>query len=354
MNKNTGIILGILAVAAIGIGAFFLMQQPVPTDTTPSTSVPPGAVQKSGVPGVQTGDTVTAFTTAAVLNGSVNPNGAPTTYWYNYGTTTELGTNSASQGVGSGYGSVNAPAYITGLSPDTTYYYQLRASNRNGSVSGSTHSFRTSDTPPPPGITPSVETTSATDISRTTADLNGQVDPNGSETRIWFEYGTTTQLGGVTPIQSIGSQDSLINVSASLSDLRPSTTFYFRLNAQNAYGTVTGSVLSFTTNGPEAQSAPTVDTTEATAITDSSARLNGRINPNGLATTYWFEYSQDSLLGNLIGSSTEAQTSSGNSFVTVSADITNLQSDTEYFFRLVGRNNEGTTRGDIMFFTTNE
>lgn len=354
MNKNTAIILSILAVAIIGIGAFLVMQKPIPTDETPSTSVPTGTVQKSGVPGVETGGTAVPYTTTVVLTGNVNPNGAATTYWYEYGTTTELGNNSTSQSVGSGSGSVYAPAYITGLSSNTTYYYRLSASNRNGTVTGSTHSFTTSNIPPPQGIVPSVQTTSATDISRTTADLNGQVTPNGSETRIWFEYGTTTELGGITPVQLIGSQDSSINVSASLRDLRPLTTYYFRLNAQNAYGTVNGSMLSFTTSGPEAQSEPMVNTTAATNITDSSAKLNGRVNPNGAVTTYWFEYSEDSLLGSLIGSSTETQTSSGSSFVTVSADISDLRSNAEYFFRLVGRNDEGTTRGEIKFFTTRE
>nr|MBP7804880.1 hypothetical protein [Candidatus Paceibacterota bacterium] len=142
-------------------------------------------------------------------------------------------------------------------------------------------------------------------------------------------------------------------VSGGLSDLSPLTKYYFRLNAQNQFGTVIGQTLSFTTSGPVSPSAPTANTSAATNVTNNAARLNGRINPGSAETTYWFEYSSDSLLGSLIGSGTARETvASGTSNVSVSANISGLQKDSTYYYRLVARNSEGTVRGDIVSFKT--
>lgn len=360
MNKNTGIILGILGVAVVGLG-LYMMSQPTDTTPTPTTNEPATVTTSTTIttvtttaaaPTAQTGANATVYTTAVALTGTVNPNGATTAYWYEYGITTGLGTRSASQGAGSGFSTVSAPAFITGLQPSTTYYYRLSAQNAHGTVSGTTYSFTTNTVPPPQGSAPTAQTNAATDIAQTTVKLHGQADPNGAETTTWFELGTTTDLGFVTPTQSIGSGSNLVSVSVSIANLVPATTYYFRMNAQNAYGTVNGQVLSFTTTGPASPAEPIVETSAATAVTGTSARLNGQINPNGAATTYWFEYSEDSFLGSILGSTTQEQIASGNAVVSVFANITDLDRDTAYYFQLVGRNQFGTERGDIMSFTT--
>ena len=115
-----------------------------------------------------------------------------------------------------------------------------------------------------------------------------------------------------------------------------------------------GSILSFTTVGPAAPGAPTVDTTAATNVATSSVTLQGRINPNGADTNYWFEYGSDSLLGSILGTVTPTASNvvSGTASVNVSADISNLARNTRYFYRLVGRNSFGTIVGDIVDFRT--
>lgn len=364
MSKD--IIIGVLVLALLIGGGVYLAKrntndanQPTPTTKTespaPKTSVTPSVVKVPGVPNVETGTSSFVSSSTAVVNGQVRPNGASTSYWFEYGETTSLGNRTVSSDIGSGYSNISTPAYITGLRATTVYYFRLSARNSFGTVNGSVYTFQTNNTPPVPGVAPTVRTNSATSLSRETADLNGHVNPNGWETNYWFEYGKTTGLGNVTSITSAGASTATFAVSASLSGLEPLTKYYFRLNAQNQYGTVNGTTLSFTTSGPASPSSPSVSTDSASNITASSARLNGRINPNGAQTDYWFEYSQDSLLGSLIGSGTPVKTlGAGDSEVSVQDTLSGLARDTRYFYRLVGRNAYGTVLGDIESFRTKE
>lgn len=358
MNKNLIPAIVIIALLLVGGFALFTMNKspetvypPVATPT-PTPTPTPAPQPAPGAPTVVTGQTAAPANTTVVVTGNVVPNGALTTYWYEYGKTTGLGTRTSAQSVGSGYTSIYAPSYITGLTSNTTYYYRLSAQNRFGTVNGATYSFTTNTTPPPQGSAPTTRTTAATNVTRGTANLNGSVDPNRAEATYWFEYGETSDLGFVTAFQSAGSGDATVNVAASVSNLRPLTKYFFRLNAQNQFGTVNGAILNFTTQGPANASAPSVNTTSANNITTTSAKLNGTVNPNGAPTTYWFEYSQDSLLGSVLVTTTPSQSISGTSNTSVSADISNLTKDTKYFFRAVAQNSEGTVRGDIVSFTT--
>ncbi len=99
--------------------------------------------------------------------------------------------------------------------------------------------------------------------------------------------------------------------------------------------------------------APYVEVNSATNISSSSARLVGRINPRGIDSTYWFEYSEDSLLGSLIGGGETAKTvTSAGGTTSVASTITGLETNTKYYYRLVGRNAEDTLRSEIVTFTT--
>lgn len=304
-------------------------------------------------PTVETGANVSASNSTAAVNGTVRPNGAATTYWYEYGETTALGQRTPSQAIGSGYSAIGAPAFITGLKANTLYYYRLSANNRFSTVNGTTRTFQTNSNPPPVGSAPVARTSSASSISRTVATVNGQVTPNSSSTNYWFEYGKENSFGAVTSIQTLTNTSGTSNVSVALSGLEPLTRYFYRVNAQNQYGTSNGAVMSFTTSGPRSPSSPTATTRDATSITSNSAVMNGRVNPNGLETSYWFEYATDSLLSNIIGNGTpEQKISAGTANVNISANVSGLSANTRYYYRLVARNSEGTVRGNALSFTT--
>src|SRR6185369_5244021 len=137
--------------------------------------------------------------------------------------------------------------------------------------------------------------------------------------------------------------------SVSLSNLKPLTKYYFRLNAQNQFGTVNGSILTFTTTGPASPGAPRADTTAATGIATSSVRFTGLVNPEGDQTMFWFEYGTNSLLGNILGSTTKTVVAgNGTSNVSVSANANGLSPNTKYYVRLVAQNSYGVTQGDTV------
>jgi hypothetical protein len=102
--------------------------------------------------------------------------------------------------------------------------------------------------------------------------------------------------------------------------------------------------------------AATVQTGEATNLTSSSARLNGTVNPEGVAVTECkFEYKAEA--GEAYASVPCAESSgeigAGTTPVAVHADASELIGSTEYSFRLVVKNGkEGVTQGLIKIFKT--
>jgi hypothetical protein len=92
----------------------------------------------------------------------------------------------------------------------------------------------------------------------------------------------------------------------------------------------------------------TVTTDLPTNITNSSVRLNGRVNPNGLTTSVHFEYG----ISTSYGSSSPTHSYSGNTTQRVSIDAAGLAPNTRYHFRIVGTNILGTVYGSDETFTT--
>lgn len=101
---------------------------------------------------------------------------------------------------------------------------------------------------------PAVTTTVASSVTSTSAALNGMVNPGGSATAVWFEWGTdpspTALALNPTPSQPVASSTSDVPVSAGVSGLTAGTTYYFRAAASNSGGTAKGQILSFTTPPP--------------------------------------------------------------------------------------------------------
>ncbi len=358
MNAITAVIGGLLVIVLIGGLIFFGMGNVNPFSQT-ATSTPSGATSTGqtatpGAPVALTSGTAFPSDTAAVVSGTVTPNGAFTSYWYEFGTTASLGDKTSNQSIGSGYIPIPAPAYITGLVKDTTYYFRLVAENQFGTITGSQQTFHTTvGTPAPVGSAPTTKTLAATGISRTTVNINGEVTPNKSSTQFWFEYGETPSLGLATALQSVGDGTVPVPASLSLSNLTPATTHYFRLNAQNQFGTVNGAILNFKTLGPPLSIAPVVTTQVASAVATTTATMRGTVNPNGTQTTYWFEYSTDSQFSP-VSVKTTPQRSAGASTGTVSveANISVLTSKTTYYYHTVAQNVAGTVRGENESFTT--
>jgi len=101
----------------------------------------------------------------------------------------------------------------------------------------------------------------------------------------------------------------------------------------------------------KALSKPLVTTSDASSIQETSVLLNGRVNPHGHITKYYFEYGPIEEYGTTTAS---MDAGSGNSEINVNVDLTGLNGETIYHFRLVATNSYGTSYGkDITFTTSN-
>ena len=111
--------------------------------------------------------------------------------------------------------------------------------------------------------------------------------------------------------------------------------------------TVFWTVLSFPIIAKAADERPDVTTRNATSITDDGAALNGRVDGNGAYTYAWFEWGRDR---DLDDSTFDVAIGSGTKNFDIR--ITGLRANTTYYFRAIARNDEGTDRGSILSFRT--
>jgi Fibronectin type III domain len=198
---------------------------------------------------------------------------------------------------------------------------------------------------------PSVTTASASSITSSSAIVSGTVNPNGDATMYAFQYGTTTGFGHETTLTSAGSGDTPSSVSASVTGLTSGTTYYYRIIALNGSGTATGLPLTFKTTGTPPPPPPTkpISTTGTATASVNGATVNATVNPNGLATDYYFEFGTTAAYG-LQTPPTSAGT--GTAAVPVTRSLVGLQSNQTYHYRIVAVSAGGTTLGTDATFTT--
>jgi hypothetical protein len=206
----------------------------------------------TGVPGAL------SRTTAVISGGTINPQGAETTYHFAFSDQASyeakiaesasnpyvavVGVHDLSAGSDFAEHAV-AGVTITELHPGTTYHYALVATNSAGRTIGPDMVFTTS----PP--TPPVASTGGTEgVGFNEATITGSVSTRGLPTTIEFELGTTPGSGTFTAAEPSFVETGTVAVSAHVRPyLQPDTTYYYRTVATNADGTSIGTERSFTT-----------------------------------------------------------------------------------------------------------
>jgi plastocyanin len=122
-------------------------------DRTFTTSSPPAA------PSATTDAATAVGETEATLQGAVGPNGEATTYFFEWGTTSQYGQLTSELPAGEDQTVHSELAQLTGLTAGTAYHYRIVAKNSLGTTPGEDRTFTTaSQPPPPPPPTPPVTT----------------------------------------------------------------------------------------------------------------------------------------------------------------------------------------------------
>lgn len=194
---------------------------------------------------------------------------------------------------------------------------------------------------------PEAVTGAATELTPTSATLNGTVNPNGIEledchfeyvTEAAFEaseFATATSVScGETPA-AIGSGAEPVAVHVHLPVIA-SGAYRFRLSAENENPPAdVGKVAAF---GP-----PEIATEAALPVFYTEATINAKINPEGLVTTYEVEYGTAE--GEYQQSSPALELPVGLESVPVQVVLTGLQPNTPYHYRIVAVSEGGMTTG---------
>lgn len=253
------------------------------------------------------------------------------------------------------------------LQPDTTYHYRvLAAESRNGedgvmweapAVIGPDHTFTTL----PPSTPPSEVVTGPAEATPTGYKLKGKLNPDGLPTTYYYEYIGSNEIqcldiepgldrcwhetAHVGPITGDSQQEV---PPIEVTGLTVGVTYYYRLVAINADRTVFGNEASFTVT---AKGAPSEVVTEPAEATPNGFRLKGKLNPDGLPTTYYYEYASDTcdegctptktaVVGPLTGDTQEE---------VPAVEVTGLTAG-QYWYRLVASNADGTEGAALLTF----
>ena len=204
---------------------------PTPTPTPPLT----------GPPIVATNPATFIASFSATLDGLLNPHGLTTTFHFQYGRTTSYGLTTAPQ-TQTGNTSRNVSANIGSLTANTTYHFRIVASNADGTRMGADRTFTTLTMTGPPVVI----TNPASNVTASSATLQGSLDPHSLTTIVHFQYGTTTSYGHTTSsLTQTGS--TYRHIASNITGLVAHTTYHFRIVATNGGGTRVGGDRTFTT-----------------------------------------------------------------------------------------------------------
>jgi DNA-binding beta-propeller fold protein YncE len=310
------------------------------------TPPPPGPLM---LPGSESASKVEA--TTAVLNATINPEGAATEYHFEYGTTTAYGESTP---VSAPLTAVNEVQSVTVAATGGGFTLAFKG-ERSGEIPfnasaaeveaalggipglGAGQVAVTGE----PGGPWSVEFTGARageNAPELSADPENLTGPEPSAT-----VATTTP--GLSLFDDRGA-------SAAIKELQPGTLYHFRVVATNGSQTTEGPDQTFMTLPPVS-----IDATSASEVGDKSARLEAELNPHGVASEYHFEYDTTPYLegegphGRAVPIP-DGSAGAGTTDTTVSNLIQGLTRSTVYHYRVIAHNGLGEVQGLDHTFTT--
>jgi hypothetical protein len=167
------------------------------------------------------------------------------------------------------------------------------------------------------------------------------VDSTATTTRITAETELTFLVGDVNLVHSRSRVDFLYEKSGNGDWLLAEQFEHLYPGSELTYGQLKARV-----EDPPSVSTLVVD---PDSVSSTTAVLAGRVGPNGLATTYFFEWGPSAAYG-----SADAPASAGSDAAlhVFRHTVTGLDPGTEYHYRIVASSLWGTSRGIDLTFTT--
>jgi uncharacterized protein (TIGR03790 family) len=222
-------------------------------------------------PSVTTVSTSNITTNSVTLTGNISNTGGEdnSVRGFRYGITNSYGSFAKETGT---FSTGNFSLNLTGLTCNTTYYYQAYSVNSLRAGYSTESTFKTS-----PCAVPIIATDYATDTTISSAKLNGIVYDIGLDTitERGFEFGTTNSYGSIVKQNgNFGLGGFLINATGLLCD----TSYHYRAYATNSSGTGYGRDIVFKTSF---NCAPTISTNNASIVSGVEYNLNADIKSVG-------------------------------------------------------------------------
>lgn len=188
-----------------------------------------------------------------------------------YDTNASFSSYSIRYGTSTSYGSTSTSTTISGLTPNTTYYYSMTVTDNWGRTStAKTGSFKTT------GNNPTINSHGVKTYAQTSVEMqySASYDTNDSLSSYKWEYGTST---------SYGSSVTGTNI---INGLNANTTYYYKLTVTSTQGRNSTTTGSFKTD----PATVTISALGISEITETTAKVNYTFNnPSNVGQFYVIE-----------------------------------------------------------------
>ena len=173
--------------------------------------------------------------TSATLKATLNPEGHPTHYSFQYGADASYGQEIPEGTLPASFEDADIEAPLTGLTPNTTYHFRVVATDEGDPQcedEGAECTVYGPDTTFTTRTAVGIEAQWATDIAARSATLHAELDPLGAQNATWrVQYGTSSSYGHESASFELPPSFGSLSVAVALTGLQPATTYHYRFVA---------------------------------------------------------------------------------------------------------------------------